>query len=98
MKKKHRGIKFNQKVWLKPYVDMNREVTKKNGFGKKISELMNNAFFGKTMNNVRRHRDIKLATTETRYYLVSEPNYHTTKKFSWKVVNYRNKENINIHD
>ena len=29
-KKKHRGIKFNQKVWLKPYVDMNREVTKKN--------------------------------------------------------------------
>ena len=55
-------------------------------------------FFGKTMNNVRRHRDIKLATTETRYYLVSEPNYHTTKKFSWKVVNYRNKENINIHD
>ena len=43
---------------------------------------MNNAAFGKTMKNVRKHRDIKLATTESRRnYLVSEPNYHTTKFF-----------------
>ena len=44
---------------------------------------MNNAFFGKTMENVRKHRDIKLVTTDTRTnQLVSEPNYHTIKYFS----------------
>ena len=44
---------------------------------------MNNAVFGKTMQNVRKHRDIKLATTEgRRNYLVSKPNYHTTKFFT----------------
>ena len=44
---------------------------------------MNNAVFEKTMKNVRKHRDIKLVATETRRdYLVSEPNYHTTKVFT----------------
>ena len=43
---------------------------------------MNNAVFGKTMVNVRKHRDSKLVTTERkRNVLVSEPNYHTTKFF-----------------
>ena len=40
-------------------------------------------FFEKTMDNVRKHRDIKLVKTERRInYLVSEPNYHTTKFFT----------------
>ena len=44
---------------------------------------MNNSVFGKAMENVRKHRDIKLVTTEEkRIKLVSEPNYHTTKQFS----------------
>ena len=43
---------------------------------------MNNAVFGKTMENVRKHRDIKLVTDKRRNQLVSEPNYHTTKWFS----------------
>ena len=44
---------------------------------------MNNALFGKTMENVRKHRHIKFDTTKTRRnYLVSEPNYHTTKFFT----------------
>ena len=48
---------------------------------------MNNAVFGKTMENVRKHRDIKLVTTNRRRnYLVSEPNYHTTKCFSQNFV------------
>ena len=44
---------------------------------------MNNAVFGKTMENVRKHRDIKLVTTERRRNnLVSEQNYHTKKLFT----------------
>ena len=44
---------------------------------------MNNAAFGKTMENMRKHRDIKLVTAERKMnYLVSEPNYHTTKFFT----------------
>ena len=44
---------------------------------------MNNAVCGKTIKNVRKHRDMKLVTTERRRnYLVSESNYHTTKFFT----------------
>ena len=44
---------------------------------------MNNAVFGKTMENVRKNRDIKLVTTERRRnYLVIEPNYYTAKLFT----------------
>ena len=44
---------------------------------------MNSSIFGKTMENVRKHRDLKLVTTEEkRIKLVSEPNCHTTKRFS----------------
>ena len=55
----------------------------KNNFGKSFFKLINNSVFGKTMENVRKHRDIKLVTTdEKRNKLVSETNYHATKCFS----------------
>ena len=80
LKEIHRVIEFNQEAWLKPYIDMNTELRKlaKKDFEKDLFKLMNNSVFGKIMENIRKHRDIKLVTTDKKgSILVSEPNYHT---------------------
>ena len=66
-------------------MNMNTDLRKKakNDFEKYSFKLMNNAVFGKSMENGRKNKDIKLVTTERRRnYLVSEPNYHTIKFFT----------------
>ena len=71
----------------KLYIAINTDLEKKrkNDFAKDFVKLMNHAVFEKAMENVRKHRDVKLVTTERRSnYLVSEPNYHTTKFFTGK--------------
>ena len=60
---------------------------------------MNNEIFGETMENVRRHRDIKFVTTERRRnYLISEPNYHTTKFFTEHLLAIEMKTNRNTYE
>ena len=85
LKKIHRAIEFNQKAWLKPYIDMNTELRKlaRNDFEKDLFKLVNNLVFGRTMENIRKHRDIKLVTRDKKTSkLVSEPNYHTINLIS----------------
>ena len=64
---------------------MNTELKKlaKDDFEKDLFKLMNNAIFGNTMENIKKHRDIKLVTTDKkRNKLVSEPNCHTINYIS----------------
>ena len=81
--KVHRVTQFRQEYWLKPYIDMNTDLRMKakNDFEKYFFKLMNNAFYGKTMENPRNHiRDIRVVKTDKRRsILASKPNYHSTK-------------------
>ena len=85
LKKVHRVIQFYQEVWMKTYIDMNTKLRMEamNDYKKDFVKLVNNAVFGKTSENVRNHRDIKIVTTnKQRNKYASEPNYHTTKRIS----------------
>ena len=81
---------------------MNTDIRKKKRkklFQKYFFKLMNNSVFRKTMKNVRKHRDIKLFTTEKRRnYLVSEPNYHTTKLFTENILAIKMKKNRDTYE
>ena len=68
LKKSHGVIQFNQEAWLNPYIEINTKLRTeaKSDFENNFFKWMNNFVFGKTMENVRKHRDIKLATTDKR--------------------------------
>ena len=83
--KVHRAIELNHSAWLKKYIDMKTELRKnaKNDFEKYLFKLMNNAVFGKMIENVRKRLEMKLVVIEQhRKKLVSEPNYKSCVTFS----------------
>ena len=78
LKKVHRAIKFEQKETLKPYIEFNTEKRKnaRNDFEKDIFKLLNNAVFGKTMEDKRKHLDFEIVSDERRFMkCVNNPSF-----------------------
>ena len=99
LKKVKRMIKFNQKDCSKSYIDIETKLRQKAKHNFEKECLMNNAVFGKTVENVRKCRDIKLVKAERRCnYLVLEPNYHTTKSLAESLLTIEMKKNSNTNE
>ena len=95
LKKIHRGITFIESAWLKPYINTNVKLRTqaKNDFEKDFFKLMNNAVFGKTMENIRNRVNIKLVNTGEQFKkLVAKPNYESRKIFSENLVSVHMKK------
>ena len=85
----HRAIEFKQSAWMKEYIDFNTKLrtAATNDFEKDFYKLMNNSVFGKTMENIRKHRSIKLVTNREAYLkVVMKPNFKSSILFGTNLM------------
>ena len=95
LKKIHRGIKFIEAAFLKPYIDKNTSLRAlaKNNFEKDFFKLMNNSVFGKTMENIRNRVNVKLVDSGEQFKkLAAKPNYNSRKIFNENLVSVHMKK------
>ena len=95
LKKIHRGIKFIESDFLKPYIDKNTNLRTqaKNNFEKDFFKLMNNSVFGKTMENIRNRVNVKLVNAGDQFKkLAAKPNYNSRKIFNENLVSVHMKK------
>ena len=95
LKKIHRGIKFIEAAFLKPYIDKNTSLRAqaKNNFEKDFFKLMNNLVFGKTMENIRNRVNVKLVDAGEQFKkLAAKPNYNSRKIFNENLVSVHMKK------
>ena len=95
LKKIHRGIKFIESDFMKPYIDKNTNLRAqaKNNFEKDFFKLMNNSVFGKTMENIRNRVNVKLVDTGEQFKKLSaKPNYNGRKIFNENLVSVHMKK------
>ena len=85
LKKVWKGLKFREEPWLQEFIEINVKLRQaaKNAFEKNFFKLMNNAVFGKTMENLRKRQTIELVCDEKKFLkLVAKPNYGHSTKFA----------------
>ena len=89
LKKVHRVLEFKQSPWLKEYIDLNtrQRTLATNDFAKDFFKLMNNAVFGKTMENMSKRVNVDLVASENKLKkLVCLPSFKRTKRFDEYLV------------
>jgi len=88
----HKKLEYKKSSWLKSYIEFNVEKRNeakdnKDIFGKTFFKLMNNAFYGKTLENVRNRQNIEIVSDRNKYLQVARrPSYKRTTMFSEDVV------------